>query len=160
MKLTKITILTLFVILLTACSEDETTHVAQAVQSNQEERIKELEQQLSRQAQIINQQDQVLQQPQVVQQVPVQQPVYAPQPQQPIVVQSAPAPQHDSTFTDMLLGGVIGHAIGSSGGSGSNYQPSRTVVNRTYVNKTYVNKTYPSRSSFKSSSSSRNRSRR
>jgi len=80
---------------------------------------------------------------------------YAPQPQQyaqqqpPQVVQTAPAPvivqaapQQNNAMQDMLLGGVIGHMIGSSGSRGvGGSAPSAgatTVVNKTVINKTYV----------------------
>jgi Ni/Co efflux regulator RcnB len=119
--------------------------------SSEEEQKAQQEQQINQQAQQIRQlQQQVSQQQakpiQEVQQVPVQQPVYMPQPVQapapaPVIVQSSPQ-QHDSTMTDMLVGGLVGHAIGSAmnNNSGGNYSSPAPVVNRTYVTK--VTKVY------------------
>jgi uncharacterized protein YcfJ len=116
--------------------------------SSEEEQKAQQEQQIQQQAQQIQQlQQQVAQQQsqpiQEVQQVPAQQPVYVPQTAPaPVIVQSAPVPQHDSTMTDMMIGGLVGHAIGSSmnNNNGGNYRSPAPVVNRTYVTK--VTKVY------------------
>lgn len=59
--------------------------------------------------------------PQYIEQPPVQQMAAQP-PAQPVIVQSAAQPE-GSRMTDMLVGGLVGHAIGSSGGSNANYAP-------------------------------------
>lgn len=86
---------------------------------------------------------QQVQQPQYQQQVQPQapQPQYAPQ--APIIVQAAPAPVqsgNDNMMRDMLLGGMIGHAIG---GGGSRSAAQAPVINKTVVNKTYITQPAP-----------------
>lgn len=85
--------------------------------------------------------------------------------QQPVIINqpSPSAPVHDSTMQDMLLGGLIGHAIGSSGNRAipaPTYHPPQ-VVRQTVVRKVYVSptprSTFRSTSSFRSSSFSRRR---
>lgn len=89
-------------------------------------------------------------QPQTQVQTPSQPALMTPQAQQAQAVQPAQAPQQvivqqapsqDHTMTNMLLGGLIGHAIGSAG----NRQaapvapaPTTTVVHKTIVNKTVI----------------------
>lgn len=72
-----------------------------------------------------------------------QAPVQAPMPSQPVIIQQPPqvvqaAPQSSGTgeaLQNMLIGGMIGHAIGNSGGGGysNNYVPPRntTIINKT-----------------------------
>lgn len=74
--------------------------------------------------------------PQMTQQPVQSQPQVVYQQPSPTVVQ---APAAGNGMTDMLVGGLIGHAIGSSGGPSRYDAPSsRTVINKTYVNKTYT----------------------
>ena len=65
------------------------------------------------------------------------------QPATPIVIQQAlqqtQMPQ-DTMVRDMMLGGMIGHAVGSFGGSNSS--PPQ-IINRTYVNAPYVTPSTP-----------------
>lgn len=66
----------------------------------------------------------------------VVQPAQAPQQ---VIVQQAPAQDH--SMTNMLLGGLIGHAIGSSGNrqvAPAAPAPTTTVVHKTIVNKTVI----------------------
>lgn len=86
-------------------------------------------------------------------------------PQQPVIINqpSPSAPVHDSTMQDMLLGGLIGHAIGSSsrGAIPAPVYQQPQVVRQTVVRKVYVQpspkSTFRSSSSFRSSSFSRRR---
>lgn len=85
-------------------------------------------------------------------------------PQQPVIINQQPsAPVHDSTMQDMLLGGLIGHAIGSSsrGAIPAPVYQQPQVVRQTVVRKVYVRpipkSTFRSSSSFRSSSFSRRR---
>jgi hypothetical protein len=75
----------------------------------------------------------------------------------PVVVQApAAAPAH-SGLNDMLVGGLIGHAIGSRGQAAAVQAPPQ-VINRTVIKKTYVTQAPPVRPSYSSrtySSSSR-----
>jgi hypothetical protein len=82
------------------------------------------------------------QQPQVIQQVP--------QGQAPVYINQAPAQPAHSGLNDMLLGGMIGHMLGSSGSNSRAAQPT-TVINKT-VNVTQVNRS--SASSYRPTSSS------
>lgn len=96
-----------------------------------------------------------IQQPQLMpQEVPQPPPAMYVQPgyQQPIVVNSGAS--HDNSMLEgALLGGMLGHAIGSN--SRSNYHPpQQTVVHKTYVNKP-ISSYRPSRSSYSSSFSRR-----
>lgn len=53
----------------------------------------------------------------------------------PVIINQQPAAQHDSTMQDMLLGGLIGHAIGSSGNNSRGFSSDRErVVERHYYN--------------------------
>ena len=60
----------------------------------------------------------------------------APQAQQPIIVQAAPAPVQNNGMQDMLIGGLIGHAM-SNRNQVVTQQPA-TIINRTVINKTYA----------------------
>jgi hypothetical protein len=106
---------------LTACGESEEKKLERLEQEN-----KALVQQLIQQG---NQQN-----------TQVPQPTYIPQ-QSPVV-------QKDSGFSDMLIGGLVGHAIGSSGNNSSPnyYSQPRTVVRNNYIFKTVPKK--PLSSSF------------
>lgn len=108
--------------------------------------------------------------PPTVQPQPTPQPqVYLPPdqlqvPQQPVIINQQPsAPVHDSTMQNMLLGGLIGHAIGSSsrGAIPAPVYQQPQVVRQTVVRKVYVQpspkSTFRSSSSFRSSSFSRRR---
>lgn len=73
---------------------------------------------------------------------------YAPQPAQAPVIVQQPA-QQNSGMTDMLMGGLIGHAIGSSGnnsGGGNHYysQPSRVIERNTTIIKSATAPVEPS----------------
>ena len=151
-----------FMIILTACGDSE------------QEKLRKQEQALEQQQQQLFQNQQQLQQQ--IQQQQYQQPQQGYSPQQPVIVQqpaTQQAPvvvqQHDNTMSNMLLGGLIGHAIGSSGNS-SNYHPApsygynqpRNVTNVTRnvtINQAPSSKPSSARlpSSMKSGSSSRRR---
>lgn len=96
-----------------------------------EEQLKRQQLQLQQQQQqLINQQQQQLQQQSQIQQAPAYQPpAVIQQPAAPVVVQ-----QHDSTMTNMLLGGLIGHQIAKMGEdnnprlSDHSYQPPQQNV--------------------------------
>lgn len=69
---------------------------------------------------------------------PDQQPQYGQQMQQqyqqapagqPVIINQQ-APQHDNTLSNMLLGGMIGHAIGSSGNKGDTVIRERVIERR------------------------------
>lgn len=95
-------LLLIMILALTGCAEPEEDKIARLEQQN-----KALLQQLAMQG---NQQ--------------LQTPVYTPQ-QAPVVVEK------DSSMSSLLLGGLVGHAIGSN--NNSNYQQPKTIVNRTYI---------------------------
>jgi hypothetical protein len=97
-----------------------------------EEQLKRQQQQLQQQQQqLINQQQQQLQQQSQFQQAPAYQPpAVIQQPAAPVVVQ-----QHDSSLTNMLVGGLIGHQIAKMGEDNSSrasdhsyQQPQQTVT--------------------------------
>lgn len=72
--------------------------------------------------------------PQAIQQQPA---YYPPVQQAPVIVQQ-PQQSH-SGVTDMLVGGLIGHAVGNAlNGSGRSAPQQPQVINRTIINKTYV----------------------
>ncbi len=78
--------------------------------------------------------------PQQSYQQPVQAaPTYYPPTQAPVIVQQ-PQQSH-SGVTDMLVGGLIGHAVGNAmnGSNRANVQQPQ-VINRTIINRTYVNR--------------------
>jgi hypothetical protein len=101
----------------------------------------------------LQQQNQQLQQQQLQQQQIQPQAQYQPQ-NQPVIVQAAPAQQESHAMQDMMIGGLIGHAMSGGSSNNSNYsQPSRTIVNRTIINKTVVSRpsSFSTRSAYKSS---------
>jgi hypothetical protein len=117
--------LIILALLLSACGDDEVQPpVAAPVQVQTDPQLQLLQQQQL----LLQQQQQELRQLEAQVQAPIQQQQYQ-QPQQqyqqqaPVIVQQ---PQH-SGLNDMLLGGLIGHAIAGGG----NNQPSRQVTNVT-----------------------------
>ena len=105
-------------LLLAACGDN----AAETLRKQQEALIKQ-------QAQLYQQEQQHQQQPQYQQQV--QQPQYQQQAQAPIIVQQ-PMINGNSAMTDMLVGGMIGHALANSGSrSGPSYNPPQQVTNVT-----------------------------
>ena len=134
----------LLLIIVSSCSHEEEQPVAVATPPPVQQQVQPVVQQPTLQ-------------PQELQPPPYQQPV--------IINQPAPsAPAHDSTMTDMLLGGLIGHAIGSSG-RGAIPTPNpypQQVVRQTVVRKVYVqprpSTSYTPRTTFRSSSYSSSRS--
>jgi hypothetical protein len=117
-------------LLLSACSDDQPS--VNDICSDDELSVECLQGRLNEQQQVILQQQQVLtQQPQQIQQAQQEAaqtpPNYQQAPQQPVVVQ---VPQHDSTMQDMMLGGLLGHALAGDGG-----RSNSTIVNKTIINK-------------------------
>ena len=119
-------------LLLTACNESKPVPAPAIPQVQQMPQQAYLEQQV----------------PQVMQQQPA---YYPPVQQAPVIVQQ-PQQSH-SGVTDMLVGGLIGHAVGNAlNGSNRSAPQQPQVINRTIINKTYV-APRPSYSSIRSSSS-------
>lgn len=119
-------------LLLTACNESKPAPVIPQVQQIPQQAYPE---------------QQYQQPPQVM-----QQPAYYPPVQQAPVIVQQPQQSH-SGVTDMLVGGLIGHAVGNAlNGSGRSAPQQPQVINRTIINKTYVTPR-PSYSSIRSSSS-------
>ena len=135
-------LLTLTVLSLVACGEsdeDKQKRQTEQILAQQQQILQNQQaqqQQIEQQGAVVQQQNQQIQQQA---QQPAQAPVIIQQPvaaQQPVVVQ-----QHDNTMTNMLVGGLIGHAIANSGNNlntdhGPSYNrdygsSSRTVTNVT-----------------------------
>ena len=114
-------ILLTLTLLLAACGDNaaETLRKQQEALTKQQAQLYQQEQQLQQQQQ----------QPQYQQQV--QQPQYQQQAQAPIIVQQ-PMHNSNSQMTDMLVGGMIGHALANSGSrNGPSYNPPQQVTNVT-----------------------------
>lgn len=95
-----------------------------------------------KQLEALKQQNQLLLQQEQYQPAPIQQ--YTQQPQQvapaPIIVQSAPAPAvggGSNMVQDMMIGGLIGHAMAGGGSNNRNYSQPNVTRNVT-INKTYA----------------------
>ncbi len=121
-------VLTLLVLTMIGCSDEPTPEQVE------NERLKQQLQAAQSQLEYLSP-TQNIQQPQ---------PVYHPQPQssQPIIVEQG---SHDSGLQDMLLGGLIGHAIGSSG---NNYSNNGSVTN--HYSERVIERTPPSVSTISS----------
>lgn len=85
----------------------------------------------------------------------MQQPAYYPPVQQAPVIVQQPQQSH-SGVTDMLVGGLIGHAVGNALNGTNRSAPQQPqqpqVINKTIINKTYVSPR-PTYSSIRPSSS-------
>lgn len=149
----KLIILMVVTSLISACGQSQ--------EQKQIDALKQQNQQLLQQEQLLTQQRQNEQQYQQQQQ-PVQQQQYMP-PQQvapaPIIVQSAPAPVQsnggpNNMVQDMMIGGLLGHAMAGGSGNRNNYSQPNVTRNVT-INRTYVAPTRPAVApSYRSSTSS------
>ena len=97
---------------------------------NAAETLRKQQEALTKQQAQLYQQEQQLQQQQPQYQQQVQQPQYQQAPA-PVIVQQ-PMHNSNSQMTDMLVGGMIGHALANSGSrNGPSYNPPQQVTNVT-----------------------------